>query len=1163
MRRLMLVFTVAVLVLAISALFLRQDEAAVPELDATSDAQLYYLLEAGRSLDLQVAPGTSRIKLVCIGRLPANTPLDPLDLYSFGLEAILLTHSDEEVWRTPLWFEARRTAFEDPQRPGLIVEQTQLVGEDGLLTDDRVVEIGLADLLSRGGTLRLATADGETTPVLVRPYQRFRDHTDGTSMRQRTLSEKQREELAQRIGVHSWSELHPDEQAILATFRWQRMEARGARGRDYFTSKAILLDQVGEERGALPAGIHLLPPGRALALNFHGPADVDLRVTPDPDLAEDPAPVSMSVVTLSQWGEVGKVELRGREESLERTVAIPADRIVTLAAINRGTTPVIFQASTDDTEVLFAETVATFDPRSRHYRISPDIRISRLWRIGPGHDPLEYELRASPRDRLRIQARGDGTAGSHLRAELLDEEGAVVETMELEIDGATVPFDELRSAAPDAEPIPAGQLSQGELWYGSRAHRLRLDADVPVDVDVEVPFAVTWPGTVAEEPYRIQTDRTSLRFEPLEQRAWTSLRPMDQETLSTAGRETLLVAQVRLEPTDDGVLAQLGDNILGWREEGPRRTGIAWFPEGTPHKQRLLERWTPQPGDRTDRWPASARTRLPIGDPTRLRLADPQSPGTRMRIHVWVDDPALLGTEVTLRVDGQALAVVPLTAAQLERSVGPIPVGEHEVLVEAAGPGLMVLVDRPGTARAEYYRIRTVFRLTRDAPLSSLLPVINGREALYMLPYYELAPPRNWPHQAATCTVSIGGERGRRSGVLVERTTPLSEQGILQPIPGAVGFLADRSHNAMIAAEPIAVGVGGDLAGGDARITLQRHGTADAGSEPVWVRFVALGVDPQRQVAGTQWLEEVGYRSGSFAWADPFSAGPPLAELVEKELADPKGTYQPPTEGALAPARELGWQLLGAARKGAEGALPELAARAQELGFQMDTWRVGGERFVVLGEEGTDGRGLLILRFGGADSPLFLQAPHAFHDEDTGTLATILMASSSFRALQLNTRHRYAQGRTDEGGGQAITDLAHRDDSWFHALTLGLLDGHERPLLVQIHGFGRQTVEDTAIDMVLSGGLRPRPEVLQTFVSSLTGEARVAVYPEDIDVLGAMTNRQGRAVAAHPGGTFLHVEMSPEMRGQLMETPASRQALIEGLRAAVEAHRVAGREAMR
>lgn len=1157
MRRLLLVFTIALLILAVAALFFRGSGEQATDLQASGDAQLYYLLESGRSLDLQVAPDTSRIKLVCIGRLPADTPLDPLDLYSFGLEAVLLTHDGEEVWSTPLWFEARRTAFEDPSRPGLPMEQTELVGEDGVLTDDRVVEIGLADLMSHGGTLRLSTAAGQPTPVLVRPYQRFRDHAGASTMRQRTLSEEQREELAQRIGVHSWSELHPDERATLATFRWQRMEARGARGRDYFTAKAILTEEVGEERGMLPAGIHQLCPGRALALNFQGPAQVDLRLSPDP---HDPQPMDLTVITLSQWGEVDRFDLRGDDDILERTVSIPPDRVVTLSVINGGHAPVIFQASAAEPADLFAETVATFDPRSGRYRVSPDIRISRLWRIGDGTDPLEFELRPSPRDRLRIQARGSVIPGARIRAELLDEQGATLETFELDIDGVTVPFDELRSAAPEAEPVPAGQLTQGELWYGPRARRLRLDADVAVDVDVEVPFAVSWPGTIAEEAYRIQTDGASLRFEPLEQRAWTSLRPLEQAALSTEGRETLLVAQVRLEPTDDSALAQLGDNLLGWREEGPRRTGVAWFPEDTPHKQRLLERWTPQPGDLTDRWPASARTRLPVGGITRLRLADADSPGARMSLQIWVDDPALLGTSLTLLVDGQALAIVPLTAAQLDRTVGPIPPGEHDVSVEAAGPGLKVLVNRSAVGSAEYYRVRTVFRLTRDAPLTARLPVINGREALYMLPYYELTPPERWPHQAATCTVAIGAERGRKSGVLVERTTPLSEQGVLQPIPGTVGFLADRSHEWMLAADPISVGMGGDLAGGDARITLQRHGTG----EPVWVRFVALGVAPQREVAGSQWLEEVGYRSGSFAWADPFHAGPPLAELIEKSLTDPRGAFQPPPEGALAPARELGWQLLGAAKQGAEGALPELAARAQELGFHLDTWRVGDERFLVLREGVEEGRGLLILRFGGVDSPLFLQAPHVFNDEDTGTIATMLMASSSFRALQLNTRHRYALGRTETSAtGMPATDLAHREDSWFHALTLGLLDAHERPMLVQIHGFGRQTVENTAIDMVLSGGLRPRTEVIQTLVSSLGEETDIAVYPQDIDVLGAQTNRQGRAVAAHPGGTFLHLELSPELRRQLMEAPAARQALLDGLNAAAEAHRVAGREAGR
>lgn len=280
----------------------------------------------------------------------------------------------------------------------------------------------------------------------------------------------------------------------------------------------------------------------------------------------------------------------------------------------------------------------------------------------------------------------------------------------------------------------------------------------------------------------------------------------------------------------------------------------------------------------------------------------------------------------------------------------------------------------------------------------------------------------------------------------------------------------------------------------------------------------------------------------------PFEPSPDIPEVVKAAQGDPRGEYTPAPEPGRLAARALARDLVVAAVAGDSGFLVAGASGAAALGFELVPVQADGEPLAVLRDATGDGRGLLIVRFGAHARPVLLQAPHSFHDIGTGQLAAEIMARSDLRALQVNTRHRNVAAA--ESGHPPPADVAHRTDSWFHALTLGILDGLEHPVLVQLHGFGRQTVRDPEVDVVASCGATDHPEVLSAFADTLASDLPglgVARYPDDISLLGGTTNVQGRALIGRADAVFLHLELSPEARKRVLDSEGNLEVLAAAL----------------
>lgn len=248
-----------------------------------------------------------------------------------------------------------------------------------------------------------------------------------------------------------------------------------------------------------------------------------------------------------------------------------------------------------------------------------------------------------------------------------------------------------------------------------------------------------------------------------------------------------------------------------------------------------------------------------------------------------------------------------------------------------------------------------------------------------------------------------------------------------------------------------------------------------------------------------------------------------------------------------------------------------LAASARAAGYTIEGWAIGGERFLAAIEApgGRRGGGAFVVRVGGT-SPVILQAPHAFFDVGTERIALDLLVEQREwpRALFVNTIHRHVgtdgvKRRRDD----SPADPCHRPEHLLAVATTAAIEAIPGAEVVQLHGFGDDPADTEEEDgarpggpvfaAIVSGGVRPATERARTAAARLRGELAVpvALFPDDTDRLGALTNVQGRAIRAYndragAAATFVHVEMSATLRRRLRTDAALRGRLAAALRPA-------------
>ncbi|MEQ9402039.1 MAG: T9SS type A sorting domain-containing protein [Cyclobacteriaceae bacterium] len=181
-----------------------------------------------------------------------------------------------------------------------------------------------------------------------------------------------------------------------------------------------------------------------------------------------------------------------------------------------------------------------------------------------------------------------------------------------------------------------------------------------------------------------------------------------------------------------------------------------------------------------------------------------------------------------------------------------------------------------------------------------------------------------------------------------------------------------------------------------------------------------------------------------------------------------------------------------------------------------------------------------------------IQAPHPLYDSNTGLQAAYCFSRISSGALMIAGTHRCnsnlsstCDGTTSACGSSEAyrqSDLAHTEQSFFHATTKAVAAHHASSVFIQLHGFGK-TASDPYV--IMSNGSRTTPSTdyadmlkdeLDLIDPSLT--FKLGHQNTDWTRLLGFTNVQGRYLnnsidpceeeASEGSGRFIHIEQERE-----------------------------------
>ena len=201
----------------------------------------------------------------------------------------------------------------------------------------------------------------------------------------------------------------------------------------------------------------------------------------------------------------------------------------------------------------------------------------------------------------------------------------------------------------------------------------------------------------------------------------------------------------------------------------------------------------------------------------------------------------------------------------------------------------------------------------------------------------------------------------------------------------------------------------------------------------------------------------------------------------------------------------------------------------------------------VIGEDPSAkrGAGAFVLR-AKPKNDVIVEAPHTFYDLGTLDIARAIFEKKQCRALVINTVHRYrgkdVKGDDDDGGSPS--DVAHVEHSFFQIAHEELSRTFAHSPVVQIHGFADSKAPGAAI-VSASGTNGPASGVARSLKQSSVLPT-VLLYPDDVKVLGGMTNMQARWSAKNGRG-FVHIELSASTRERLRRESAFSDSFADAL----------------
>lgn len=276
------------------------------------------------------------------------------------------------------------------------------------------------------------------------------------------------------------------------------------------------------------------------------------------------------------------------------------------------------------------------------------------------------------------------------------------------------------------------------------------------------------------------------------------------------------------------------------------------------------------------------------------------------------------------------------------------------------------------------------------------------------------------------------------------------------------------------------------------------------------------------------------------------SAAEGLAERLEESLEEVRTEvrWRSPYAAERSALRGAMGLLVGGGATCDDETLGEAQALLTAADFRLELIQDGDDRVALIREaREIRGAGLYAVRCGTA-RPVVWQAPHSFHDHDTGEIVLALFLESGARAVMWNTVHRYKSSPKERRADPIHpADVTREYGSLFQAATVGMAGGDPSLRFVQVHGFARETASWEVI--VSTGSDRDPPTGLAAALDPLLGGA--AAFGEDTDTLEGGENVQGHLLNETGSIRFIHVELSPEARRRLERDADLRARFVQAV----------------
>lgn len=207
---------------------------------------------------------------------------------------------------------------------------------------------------------------------------------------------------------------------------------------------------------------------------------------------------------------------------------------------------------------------------------------------------------------------------------------------------------------------------------------------------------------------------------------------------------------------------------------------------------------------------------------------------------------------------------------------------------------------------------------------------------------------------------------------------------------------------------------------------------------------------------------------------------------------------------------------------------------AQSLGFELGRWH---DCHLLREVPPLRGRGMYLIAPTALHPRLLVQAPHVRNDQHSEVVAARLFLTASAAGLHCSTMSRYAvPADPDESHGPA--DPCHDVRHFLHAATQGAADAIAGLVVVQVHGYAEREVGELAgLAGVLSeGDAEPGPPLLRCEAAlEALWPGRIGLFGGEVRELGATSNVQGAWLRSQGDDRFVHLELSPAARRELMD----------------------------